>query len=72
MSEGLKAVVTPILIPVDKSLCDAYRKGCQETIQARMQNLETKIDGLRSTIVTGLSISTSVIAIVLVIVNLWK
>jgi len=29
---------------VDKDLCDAYRKGCQETVLARMGSLSERVD----------------------------
>lgn len=53
---------------VSIELCQAYR----ETVDSKLVVLDEKINGLRNTIVTGLAISTSVVSIVVVVMNLLK
>lgn len=65
--QGLKAVVTPILIPVDAKLCEAYRDGCQKAMAANMMRLEGKVDNLKNLIVGAVSLSTAIISIILLI-----
>ncbi len=53
-------------------LCAAYRVGCQKTLDARFQTIDQKIDGLRNTIVTGLSIATAIISLIVIAINLVR
>ncbi len=41
-------------------------------MDARFQTIDQKIDGLRNTIVTGLSIATAIISIIVIAINLVR
>jgi len=50
---------------ITPDLCEAYRKTVETKIDGVTTTLTEKINGLRSTIIVGISISTAVISIVM-------
>lgn len=59
----------PILLDPDRfvtrDLCKAYHR----TVDQKFETTNQKIDGLRNTIVTGLSIATAIISLIVVVMN---
>ena len=48
---------------ITAELCEAYR----ETVTAQMGKLEERIDGVKNTIVLGLSITTTIISLIILL-----
>lgn len=51
---------------VTTELCEAYR----QTVSEQMGRIEERVDGLRNTIITGLSIATAIMSLVVLVTNL--
>ena len=68
--KGKKEKNNPSSDPVTMELCQAYRKTIETKIDGIEKALSEKIKGLRNTILLGLSISTTVISIIVAILNL--
>ena len=52
---------------ISPELCRAYR----ETVSQRFETIEQKIDGLRGTFITSISIAAFIISIIVVVANLF-
>jgi len=53
--------------PVTLELCEAYRNA----ILQKIENVRTEVKSIKNTITVGLSISTAVITIAMLIMNLF-
>jgi len=56
--------------PVTIELCEAYRKVLEERITGMEKSLTEKINGIKNTIILGLSISTAVISLIVALLNM--
>jgi hypothetical protein len=52
---------------ISPELCRAYR----ETVSQRFETIEQKIDGLRGTFITSISIAAFIISTIVVVANLF-
>jgi len=55
---------------ITAELCEAYRKVLEERITGIERNLTEKINGIKNTIILGLSISTAVISLIVALLNM--